>query len=98
MAYLMEYFMVYIGISWNTLGYTKVFYGGVKVPRKGFYISDELVLKKLSKVKNQSKYIEQLVLNDILQNGMDGDVLKNDIDMLHLLGRQVELLRLHIEK
>lgn len=61
------------------------------MPRKTFWISNKDVLDKLESVENQSKYVTDLIINDILRN--DG-VLEKDIqDTLNDLIKKIDLLK-----
>ncbi|MGL5330626.1 MAG: hypothetical protein ACRDD7_15250 [Peptostreptococcaceae bacterium] len=61
--------------------------------RKGFYIDNELVLKRLSEVDNQSEYVTQLILKDILagDNGVEFEMRTHEV--LDSLSRQIEMIR-----
>lgn len=70
---------------WHKVKYNRLFQRGEIVPRKGFYINNPLVLDKLDQVENQSAYVEELILNDVLKEGVTTDIkikIESRIDRL----------------
>lgn len=65
--------------------------------RKTFSITNTLVLKKLEQVDNQSEYIQELILKDILSgNGVEFE--KSINDTLDQLTMQIESIRNKVNK
>lgn len=63
--------------------------------RKTFSITNKSVLTKLDTVDNQSKYIQELILKDIIENGELEDYRETvDATIMHILGQIEGIIKL----
>ena len=66
--------------------------------KKTLYMSNKLVIDKLNQVDNQSKYVEGLILDDILRNGSQTDYKKTVENTIESIFIQIETIRKLLDK
>lgn len=63
------------------------------MPRKGFYINNQLVLDRLDEVDNQSEYVTELILKDIYSHYGGVEYEKRVHEVLRSLSMQIEMIK-----
>ena len=61
--------------------------------RKTLYITNKLVLNKLDQVDNQSQYVQDLILKDILVNGDSTDYKDTVNSTIESILKQLDTIR-----